>query len=361
MKRDERKRQKKRLKEQKKSARQSKHAAARSKEATYPEIIFHPEGGDPAFVATVREILAGFDYDNPDHCSQSMRQVFQMFRSVGTSEMFRRLDQSMKEAAQRGFDSKLVEDAFLGPLLMDLGEWVFDRLPEECRKSPLPFSYFVVLPGHREFHVYFAFLPSVASSHGRIYTPPLEPTVPFGGGSWRVGFFRHAIERICERLCPTQEITYAHFSTCAIYFRDCIYYEPLELPNGQHVIRLLRDCDSYVDGDSDPYITQVMGLDRHPGKSTRLYRILGYCPVAFVGPRAVAKTFLYPGYRGTPEDHLVRTAAMSAAERRELLEMADDNHAGKAFKKGGLDAIRWYHLNGIPQVFELDRKVFHTR
>ena len=313
------------------------------------------------FVANVQKIIADFDYDNPEHCPPSMRKVLQVLREIGLNEMFRRLRDSMKEGPQHGFDSHLVEDAILEPLVIDLGEWVFERLPEECQKSPLPFSYFFVHPWGRDLHIRFDFLPSTPSNHGRIYASHLEPTVSFGGGQWRVGFFRHAIERICERLCPAQSIGYVHFNTCAVYFRDCIYYEPVELPDGQHAIRLLRDCDPYVDGNADPYITEVMGLERHPGKSTRLYRVLGYCPVAFVGSRAVAKTFLYPGYQNTPEDHLVRTASLSASERRELLEIAADNDARKVYKEDGLKAITWYHRNGVPQVFEVDRPVFASQ
>ena len=358
MKRDERKRQKKRLKEQKKSAREARLAAARNRASLYPQIVLHPNGGDPTFVGTVDRIVADFDYENPEHCSPSKRHVLQMLREIGFNEMYRRMLESMKDAPQHGFDRGIVEDAILEPLVIDLGTWIFARLPEECRLNPLPFSYFVVLPLGHDLHIGFDFLPSVPSNHGRIYSSAREPTVTFGGGQWRVGFFRHAIERICERLCPAQSIGYAHFNACAIYFRDCIYYEPLELPDGQHAIRLFRDCDPYVDGNADPYITELMGLERHPGKSTRLYRVLGYCPVAFVGPRAVAKTFLYPGYHNTPEDFLVRTASLSASDRRELFQLAADNDARKVYKQDGLKAIAWYHRNGVPQILELDRPVF---
>jgi hypothetical protein len=116
-----------------------------------------------------------------------------------------------------------------------------------------------------------------------------------------------------------------------MYFPACTYYEPRELPDGKHAIRLLQACDPYLDGENDPYIARVRGLARHPGKSTRLYRVLGYCPVAFVGPRAVAKTFLYPCYRNTPEDHLVCKAAITPEKRRELFELASDNRAAKVF------------------------------
>ena len=358
MRRDDRKKQKKRLKQQKHAAERQQVLAARKRDSLYPRILLEPNGGEPRFVSTVTSIVRDFDFENPTICSLGKRRLYQMFRDVGLREMIRRLEISMQEAPQHGFNKHNIEDAVLGPLLLDLGKWIFARLPDSCRTTPLPFAYYFVYPGNRDLRIHFAFLPSVTSPHGTIYFSPLQPTVAFGGGAWKVGFFRHAIERICERLCPGEEIGYAHFNSCAMYFRACHYYEPLELPDGQHAIRLLQACDAYVDGENDPYVTEVLGLARHPGKSTRLYRVLGYCPVAFVGPRAVAKTFLYPGYGNTPEDRLVRTAAITHEKRRDLLEIASDNRVAKIYRDRGIEAIKWYHDNGIPQVFELARDVF---
>jgi hypothetical protein len=357
-KKEDRKKQKKRLKEDKRAAERRRVLATRERENLYPKILLEPDSGDPEFVSTVANIVRDFDFENPAICSLGKRRLYQMFREVGLFEMIRRLDISMQEASQHGFNKHDVEDAVLGPLLLDLGKWIFARLPDAYRAAPLPFAYYFVYPGDRDLRVYFSFLPSTTSPHGTIYFSPLKPTVAFGGGEWKVGFFRHAIERICERLCPGEEIGYAHFNSCAMYFRACSYYEPLELPDGQHAIRLLQACDAYVDGENDPYVTEVLGLARHPGKSTQLYRVLGYCPVAFVGPRAVAKTFLYPGYRNTPEDQLVRKAPLSREKRQDLLEIASDNRAVKVHRDRGIEAIKWYHDNGVPQVFELDRNIF---
>jgi hypothetical protein len=85
---------------------------------------------------------------------------------------------------------------------------------------------------------------------------------------------------------------------------------------------------------------------------------LRYCPIAFVGPRAVAKTFLFPGFRNTPEDYLVRTAPMPTDQREMLLDIASDNTARKVREAEGVTAIKWYHDNGIPQVYDMKRRVF---
>jgi hypothetical protein len=92
-----------------------------------------------------------------------------MFREVGLFEMIRRVDISMQEAAQHGVNKHDVEDAVLGPILLDLGRWIFARLPEAHRATPLPCAYYFVCPGDRELRIYLSFLPSVTSPHGTIY------------------------------------------------------------------------------------------------------------------------------------------------------------------------------------------------
>lgn len=358
MKREDRKKQKKRLKERKKAAARHGSLAAWHKTNLYPRIILDPTAGDPEFVSIVERIVAGFDFQDPAICSPARQRIYQVFHRVGFVHMMNRMDAAIAAGAQQGFTKDEMEDGVLYPLLLYLGNWIFERLPEPCRIAPLPFHYFFVEPFTKDLVLRFDFLPSVASERGRIYHSPLEPTVSFGGGNWKVGFFRHAIERICQRICPSPTIGYAHFNTCAMYFRDCIYFEPLELPDGQHAVRLFEHCERYSDKSQDPYVSEVLGLENYPGNATHVYQLLGYCPVAFVGPRAVAKTFLFPGYNNTPEDHLVRTVPMPPEQRRKLLGLASDNRAEKVFSEQGLEAIKWYHSNGVPQVLTMEREIF---
>jgi hypothetical protein len=266
-KKEDRKRQKRRLKEQKKAARHDQIASERAKASLYPRIILHPEGGDPAFVATVQALADAFDFDDPSCCTEGQRGIFRMFRATGMREMLRRAALAAKAAPQEGFSAEDMEGALMGPLTLHVGKWIFARLPDQYRNFPLPFNYFMVMPYGRHLHISFAFLPTVSSEHGNIYCSPVEPKVAFGGGLWRVGFFRHAIERICERICPNESIGYAHFNACEIYFRSCLYYEPLELPDGQHAIRLFHDCATAAQSMQDPYVTDVLGMDRPPAKA----------------------------------------------------------------------------------------------
>jgi hypothetical protein len=361
MRREDRKKQKKRLKERKKASARQQSLAERRRADLYPKITLDPTEGDPEFVSIVERVVAGFDFADPAICSPTNQLVFQSLHKEGFKSTTSRIETTAAAGVEQGFPKAETEYTLLYPLFMLLGDWIFERLPEPYRTKPLPFHYFFVAPVDKDLVIKFAFLPSVSNEHGRIYHSPLDPTVPFGGGKWKVGFSRHAIERICERICPTPEIGYAQFSLCAMYCRYYTYFEPLELPDGQHAIRLLDYCDRAGDAAVHPYVRDVL---EQPGPSlanSTLGYVLGYCPLSFIGPRAVAKTFLYPGYSNTPEDHLVRTAPISAAKRRDLLTLASDNNLHRVYRKGGLEAIKWYHDNGVPQVFPMKQELSHLR
>lgn len=361
MRRDDRKKQKKRLKERKKASARKRSLVERRRADLYPKIILDPMEGDPEFVSIVERVVAGFDFEDPAICSSTNQLIFQSLRREGFKSTTSRIETTVAAGVERGLPQAAMEERLNYPLFMLLGDWIFKRLPEPCRMQPLPFYYFFVAPVDHDLVIKFNFLPSVAGGHGRIYHSPLEPTVPFGGGNWKVGFSRHAIERICERICPTSEIGYSQFNLCAMYFRYHTYFEPLELPDGQQAIRLLDYCYHGDYAAAHPYVSDVLAQAGTVHEDSRLGYVLGYCPVSFIGPRAVAKTFLYPGYRNTPEDHLVRTASMSAAERQKLLALASDNNAHRVFRDGGLEAIKWYHHNGVPQVFPMKQELSHLR
>ena len=78
--------------------------------------------------------------------------------------------------------------------------------------------------------------------------------------------------------------------------------------------------------------------------------VLGYCPVEIVRRHAVARSFLYPGYRNTPEAALVASAPISQAMRYRLRTAAKDNTLAELVKSDAYDLFKWYHDNGVPQV-----------
>jgi hypothetical protein len=57
----------------------------------------------------------------------------------------------------------------------------------------------------------------------------------------------------------------------------------------------------------------------------------------------------------------VRTAPITAAKRRDLFALASDNNLHRVYREGGLEAIKWYHDNGVPQVFPMKQELSHLR
>jgi hypothetical protein len=357
MKREDRKKQKKHLKEQKKSNARQRLLAERRRADLYPRIIIDPKGGDPEFVSIVRRILAGFSFEDPTICPPDRQRIFREFHKLGVDQMLVNMQAELSEIRTQTATTQQVEDTACFTIHEYLGNWIFERLPEPCRVKPLPFHYYEAVPSTKDLVIRFALLPNTTNEHGRIYYSGFQPTVPFGGGKWKVAFFRHAIERICERLCTKPQINFSHFSSLATYFRFTTYFEPLELPDGQHAIRLFDYCYRGDDVGNHPYVKHVLENEIPAAQNAHLVHVLGYCPLSFIGPRAVAKTFLYPGYRNTPEDHLVRTAPITMAKRRELLALASHNNATNFYVAGGFEAIKWYHDNGVPQVIALKREL----
>lgn len=349
---------KKALKEQKKALLYRERVRKRSSQDEFPKIVIHEAGASESVVKMVKNALADFDFRDPTVCSPPRQNVYRMLKQLGAVEVLRRFVIARKEFPQHGFKMAFLDDALLSPLYNHVGAWIYRRLPESVRQNPLPFYYFCAQARGHHIDITFDFLEKRKSPHGIIYHAPDPAEVSFGGGKWAVGWFRHAIERACLRLRPDDELSYEFFRYCQLYFHDCIYYEPLELADGSPAIRLYQECIWGADEEPDLYARELLGVEEFPGASCRLCYVLGYCPIAFVGRFAVAKTFLYPGYHNTPEDTAVRRASLDPDERHHLLGLARHNMSNVVFSGEGMLAIKWYHNNGVPQIKELREAVF---
>ena len=352
-KQEDRKKQKKRLKEKRKAEKR----AARSR---FPHLVIIPDGEDRGFMRVVEELVDSFDFDDPDTCSSDDRHMYLLLRTVGLDGIYAWIDsQSAAEfAAKQELSRKDLMEEIVVPLLTHLGEWIFDRLPDQYRANPLPFYFYDIVPQAKHLSIRFQFLPHVKSLHGTIYFSPLEPTVRINDEDFKVGFTRHALERACQRLALNQPITYCDFRRVAIHFKTCEYFEVISLPDEQQALRLLGLCS---DDLMDIYLRDVAGLDESTISSGKCFFVLGYCPLQIVRDYAVATTFLCPGYRGTPEHALVNATTMSANERRTLHAMASSATLADVISGHQTEALRWYHRNGVPQVITLERNIYRVR
>ena len=347
---EERKRHKRHLKD----VRKSKKSVLRRR---YPRIEIDHDGESPCFMKTVEETSDRFDFENNSHCDTADRLMYQILRKEGYAAL-----SAACTARAQAEDSKdltlSVDDRraiWHSPIFTHLGQWVFERLPEQYRTNPLPFHFFHVRPCDKNLCVNFQFMPRMPSPHGTIYFSPFEPTVSTTNGLRKVGFTRHAIERACQRLARELPIQYQQCQYLTAHFQHCVYYEPLTLPSGQEAIRMFTECRYDL---SQIYLRDVAGLDDAEIANRKWFCLVGYCPVKENCDFAVATTFLCPGYRDTPEAHLVDTARISAATRHSLRTAAKDSTRADVVAGRLTEALTWYHENGAPQVLAVERGIY---
>lgn len=203
------------------------------------------------------------------------------------------------------------------------------------------------------------------TNEGRVYHSRARLKISCNAKDYILAFSPHAIERICERFKPDYK-TYGGLADAHSLFSYLDYTELVELGDGQIAIAIFDMCASPGFWEYDNYMGRCMP-DAKPRtmsdwQATRIpygYRV-GYCPIAFNEGYAVAKTFLPPGYANTPERRLILEKSSSREERERLLEIAKSLDF-KTLREGhGLDAIEWFHKNGVPQVIDPPAPLFNN-
>lgn len=323
-------------------------------------IRIQPKYGDSVFVRRVRAAAANVPLEEAGGCPPHIARFLRWLRRVGPDEVINTL---RAEAALKYDHHQDISNECHKPiteLILYVGTRIFDQLPEAYRQQLLPDYFFVPVPSDIGVEITFGFLQKEMCQGKVVYRPPCNPAVVVNGVRWPVVLSRHAVERACERCSFDFPVPYAHYWRCEAYFRGYSFYEPVWMSDGQPAVRLYMS--ESVSGSPDRYsryVHRVTGEDGIRGLSGVPAYVLGYCPLALIDGVAVAKSFLYPGYDGTPEDALVRTAAISRAERQQLLGLASGNNLMRTLTEDNHQAISWYHHNGVPQVVSLDRRLFN--
>lgn len=336
-----------------------------------PRIWIDNRCGDPEFVAVVEQLLAGFDYFDDKDCPPPARFRYACYVQHGLGRLLR--DLAALWRLHTATDKEDLE-TFLAAnhlqLRTHLGQWIFDRLPNRYTHTPLPQYYFGVHFIDREFVVRLDFLPTKPSPAGKIFFAPRQPEISFGGGRWRLAFSRHAIEQLClriyslhagEDLQARPRASFGGMFMCMMFLRHCIYAEPLVLPDGKEGFRLYAEVPPNSPQASPLYFKKILGQENFNVRRGPLLHVLGYCPVSFRTRSAVANTFLFPGYRDTPEHAAVETAPIPDSLRQELVAASKKNTFARTLAGNTASAIEWYHKNGIPQVVQLDFPIFDYR
>jgi hypothetical protein len=237
------------------------------------------------------------------------------------------------------------------------GKWLFDRLPEQYKAGSLMRHFFYVAFDGEAFVVRFRLMETAQSPGGRLYLPAGRPCVELAGHSWQLAFHGHALERLCERARTTPQTTYFQYTLLwTALAKNLWIYEPITLNDGQQGVRVLQEMDASQDVSRwyDVYVRQLLGWSKPPAEQQKLRVILGYLPVEVSGRYARAVTFLFPGFRNTPEHKLVDRLPINAPMRRRIEAISRQANFHSLFYRKTVEAIKWFHDNGVPQVFPVD-------
>ena len=315
---------------------------------------------NPVFGKAVAEVLSGYSYKDDAHCPPENREHYLTVARIGWTAWYAGMREKAYESHQDSVTAeRSLQEATL-PHMLHFGTWVFEHLPQKYKKQFDPAHFFRIDNYGKSLLVSFTLMDCVEDKGKLLYIPHWKPTVRMQGVEWQAGLYPHALERLCSRLVPQHSLTYTN---CVDVFhrfsQNMLRFVPTSLADGQEAVRV----------DFSPplgtvfyeaYAAWARRLLEFPethdfSRDGRWAMVLGYLPLRVRGKYARAKTFLLPGFAKTPEHALGLRKATSNSERRLLRAMRDEKKRTRDLAGDTLTAIKWYHDNGVPQVFPCDR------
>lgn len=328
----------------------------------YPEIIFETSEGNGYFVAEVQAVAKNLDFDSPDMGPDWMRQFYRRLHSEGHHAASIWLadleEQTRQEIVRTGIvPNSLDEYPRRDEFLTHLGERIFARIPVETRRRFLPMNDFFVEPIKGNLLLRFSSLLEEPGEWGTVYYSRLMPKVDVDGKRVTVAFSDHAMQQLCARRSP-RHLTYGGNADAHAFLAKCIFHEIVTLTNGSQVIRLWDCCDHEGFDIYRRYVLGVFGEVNRKPYAGRCHYILGYCPFVIENGFAKAKSFLYPGFRGTPERAILERGGELGAQYVKWLDESEKENAEQFFEtERAVEVAKWLHGNGAPQVVQMTRTV----
>jgi len=351
------KQQRKQKKRQQKNIEQRKRTEAikrqRARQSQYPVVRIDDTYGDPRFIEAVKLAATRTDFDNPELFGDADRAFHKILRADGLGEAARVV---RAVSLRLALDQHPAANVLAHTLAMSYGEALFQQIPEDVRKRFLPYNDMRVDFTARDIVLRFSSMNRKSGDGGTIFYSSRRPKISLRDQEWKVAFSRHAIERICARLNP-RYLTYAAAGDVHAVLNTCIWYEPVTLFPNHPAFAIWDTCSNPTNLSYQLFVREVLG-ERNvvPGNGPCYHRV-GYCPVVFEDGFAKAKTFLCPGYDTTPEYGLVRKSRMSALDKDLMIHSASSSDLLHIADEG-VEAIKWFHENGVLQVKQMRHKVF---
>jgi hypothetical protein len=310
----------------------------------YPEIVIGPSNADPEFVEAIKTAVGKIDFANSNQFSSLGRTLYRAMKAEGAISV---MWQIANEAIVSGMEEQSIASDMIGEFLFQLGEAIYDLVPETTRESHLPISGMRVIPAHDVFRLRFDTLHKVKTSKGNSFVSRHQPKVTIEGSERTLGFSKHSIESMCERLTPHWKTYYGSAKIHTI-LSDCCKFTPIQLRDGHWAVAVY----DFVFTDMFEYMHHAkgaLGLEEWQGISERRYKLAGYCPVGIEDEYVIAKTFLLPGFTQTPEYQAIGRSKLPPKEKERLRRIASTNVGGS--EDTNLEILAWFHEQGLPQAF----------
>lgn len=324
----------------------------RIRQSQYPVVRIDDTYGDPRFIEAVKVAVTKTDFDVPEifgHAERAFHTVLNA-AGVGGPRFVRKAD------LQQALDQHPEASLLILTLCMRYGEALFQQIPEDVRKRFLPYNDVQVDFTGRDIVLRFSSMQRKSGVGGTIFYSSRRPTIRLQRQEWKVGFSRHAIERICARLNP-RYLTYAAAGDVHAVLNKCVWFEPVTLYGNQPAFAMWDICNNPATLSYQLYVREVLGEENIVAGRGPCYHRIGYCPVVFEDGFAKAKSFFCPGYRKTPEYGLVRHSDLPELEKDLLLHSASSSDV-LHFAEEGMEAVKWFHDHGVPQVAQMRHQVF---
>lgn len=330
--------------------------AKKRKLSQYPSFVIGRTDADPGFIEAVLDAVKRFDFLDRSGLGSGQQEFLKLCKAKGFDYAIKKLYSALttKQSENESTGIKQLSIAISG-----VGSRLLSMVPLEVRKKYMPYNDVSVDLKCNEIRLNFSSMDSTSGSGGTIFFSRRRPSIDFEGSSYTVGFTRHAVEQICKRYNPNY-LNYRSAGDVFAFFDSCVYFESTFVYPNQPAFSLFDMCGMKGFRQYDLYAVGIFGEENINSGEGQMYYRLGYCPVAFEKGFAIAKTFILPGFRGTPEYGVALNAKIDASEKQALLNRISDDNVSEAEKIRNQDnfAAKWFHRNGIPQVFQWKRDVF---
>ncbi|HCO23475.1 MAG TPA: hypothetical protein DIT97_10605 [Gimesia maris] len=231
-----------------------------------------------------------------------------------------------------------------------LSQAIYSLIPESIKNRFMPHNYFTIQPLGKVFFLNCQRVISQKTSQGNIHFGLNTPYLEVAEGMKQLVFTTHALERICERIAPRWR---THVSDLMDIVRFVAYVPRIELTtlhDNQPAVVLFRACGSSIYFTHEVYVEGILGEQNYDSDDDCFEYRLGYWPIVFDDQYVVAKTFLPPGYRGTPEHGLLLNCKLPKDEKSKMLSLAKNHVRDNERAEEWLPLVKWFHENGVPQV-----------